>query len=431
MAKEPAEKELLSVPKFFRHALMLFLAAAMAASGVAYAAQDAEVAPFAKNLTPQCVCTCNTRGSSIAYTRDLSQNSHLRFPANSILTYTWTDDVPVKTLYLEWFTLPGEITLRQSGVNGVTLSEKTYVPWQLAEAIPLEAKTRSITLETAEQADISTCLLYGAGNLPKAPHAWKPSPEKLDYLVIAMHPDDDILFLGGIVPIFGAERGYTGTVLYMAGRNRERCDEAVNGLWAMGGRYYPFFNSFHDVSNLAAPVERRALFREEDVVESLTVSFRRLRPEVVISHDLDGEYGHFQHKLLARAVLRAAALAGDPTYDAASAAQYGVWSVKKVYLHLYPENTVTLDMYAPLAAFDGKNALEVDIAAFSCHYSQRRSRWAPDPASPYFAAKLGLARTAVGFDTGNDIFENIPEEALFKNGGERLPRVFPASAGQP
>lgn len=412
-------------------AFYLFVAAILSIRAVAYAAEETVDTPTAKDLTSRCTCTCSTGSQGIVRTRDLDERSHWKFPAGNALTYTWTDDVPIRTLYIEWFALPGQVTLLQTDGEGTALRQSTYAPWQLTEALSLEPDTRAITLRTVEEADVSTFLLYGAGTLPKAPHAWKKTPEKLDYLVIAMHPDDDILFLGGIVPIFGAEQGYTGTVLYMASRNWRRCEEAVNGLWTMGGQYYPLFGGFYDVPNRATAQQRRAAFQEDEVVQYLVTVFRHLRPEVVVSQDINGEYGHFQHKILVKAVLRAAELAGEATYDTASATQYGVWNVKKIYLHLYPEQTITLDMDAPLQAFDGMSAFEVDVAAFSCHVSQRFSHWAPDPASPYFAANLGLAHTIVGTDTGNDIFENIPAESLFQNGSAKLPRVFPKVASQP
>ena len=144
-----------------------------------------------------------------------------------------------------------------------------------------------------------------------------------------MHPDDDALFLGAVIPIYGAEQGREGAAVYLASRVRQRVDEALRGAWTMGLRAQPVFGGFPDIPN-----EYRSqfenTFRSADVVQYLVRQMRRLKPEVVVSQDLNGEYGHWQHVLLANAVLEAAPLAADAAYDPESAEQYGAWEVKKV-----------------------------------------------------------------------------------------------------
>ena len=50
---------------------------------------------------------------------------------------------------------------------------------------------------------------------------------------------------------------------------------------------------------------------------------RRFRPEVILTHDLNGEYGHNQHKVTARTMQAAIEAAADPTRYPASAQLYG------------------------------------------------------------------------------------------------------------
>ena len=66
-------------------------------------------------------------------------------------------------------------------------------------------------------------------------------------LVIAAHPDDELLFFGGTIPDSGVERGLSVVVAYMSYSNTTRKSELLNGLWSMGVRNYPVIGNFHDL----------------------------------------------------------------------------------------------------------------------------------------------------------------------------------------
>ncbi|MBP5164090.1 MAG: hypothetical protein ILP08_01500, partial [Lachnospiraceae bacterium] len=92
----------------------------------------------------------------------------------------------------------------------------------------------------------------------------------------------------------------------------------------------------------------------------------------------------------------------------------GVFDVKKTYLHLYPENTITLDVRQPLPAMGGRTALQVARDSYKKHVSQQKYWFyvTDDPkdyrASEINCSKFGLFRTTVGNDTGmNEMTENI------------------------
>ena len=98
----------------------------------------------------------------------------------------------------------------------------------------------------------------------------------------------------------------------------------------------------------------------------------------------------------------------DPTFDPESAEKYGVWTVKKCYLHLYPENTIHIDMEVPLASFEGKTAHAVAQKAFLEHVSQQNGNHSCSNQGVYSLEDFGLYYTAVGTDTKKDsFFENI------------------------
>ena len=84
---------------------------------------------------------------------------------------------------------------------------------------------------------------------------------------------------------------------------------------------------------------------------------RRFRPQVVVGHDPNGEYGHPQHIINTETLMDALTLAADPTYSEETAADYGVWDVPKTYLHLYGENRITMDWDRPLARSRRQNGV--------------------------------------------------------------------------
>ena len=232
-------------------------------------------------------------------------------------------------------------------------------------------------------------------------HAWQSSAEDVDFLVISMHPDDDTLFMGAIMPIYGVDQGYNGTILYMSA-NERRTQEALSGAWTMGLRTYPYFAGMRDVC-----MKNEKLFNESKVIKVLVRYFRMLRPEVVITHDTNGEYGHWQHKVVAAAAQKAVKLAADPSYDPQSANEYGIWQVQKLYLHLYKENKIVLDVTTPLESLGNRSAWEVAQEAFLCHKSQQNGHHYCDNSGVNDLSKFGLAFSTVGADTGNDMFENV------------------------
>lgn len=144
----------------------------------------------------------------------------------------------------------------------------------------------------------------------------------------------------------------------------------------------------------------------------MTALVRRLKPEVLLSHDLKGEYGHPAHIVTAYAALEAAQKAADPDYHPSSAEAYGVWELPKLYLHLYPERELTMDWSVKSDALGGRSPIEVTQEAFEHHRSQKQT-WAVEIGGKYCNARFGLAHSRVGDDVQkNDFFEHIPTENL-------------------
>lgn len=319
---------------------------------------------------------------------------------------TW-DNAPQKPAYLciLWGARPERVRLRQEDANGTILSDSCADP-VFDAIIPLLPETKAMTI-IADSAgmDIGRLALFTEGELPSPFFRWEETPKGMDYLLIATHPDDDVLFMGGIIPNYGAEQGYVGTVAYVTIPSAKRVNEAKQGAWEMGTVYRPLFLGFQDIREVTKEHYTHR-FLQETVTLALVRMLREYRPLVVFTHDKDGEYGHWQHKIVSAAVVEAARLCADPTYDPISLAQFGTWEVKKCFVHLWPENTVVMDINTPLASRGGRTAFKVAQDAYKKHWSQQGGRHFVQSENDRFALnRFGMAYGTV--EVGSDVFDNI------------------------
>lgn len=253
--------------------------------------------------------------------------------------------------------------------------------------------------------------VYSKGELPDDVLNFDPPCDKCDLMVVSTHQDDELIFFGGIIPYYGSVKGKKVEVVYMANCGRLRRGEALNGLWAVGERHYPEFINLKDkrVESMKKGVELWG--GKNAILSELVRRIRRYRPDVILTHDLDGEYGHNQHKITARAMQIAIEAAADPAQYPDSCDQYGAWQVKKLYLHLYPENVVDFDWNASYAELGGSTPLKVARAGYAEHASQQEYYQVKD-GGQYDNSLFGLAYSVVGEDaTHDDLFENISAQS--------------------
>lgn len=248
------------------------------------------------------------------------------------------------------------------------------------------------------------------GDAPDWVQRWQPPHEKADLLVLSAHPDDEILFMGGTIPYYAGEKKLAVQVAYLVPATPYRKLELLDGLWLCGVRHYPDLGSFPDrFTTSLKGMYRQEGWSHDRVMRHVTGLFRRYQPEVVVTHDVNGEYGHGAHKVAADAARQAVALAADPAYQHKKLAEKEPWQVKKLYLHLYEEGALRMDWRVPLAAFGGKTAFDMAQAAFACHISQQHTEYRVEDFGPYDNARFGLAYSAVGEDVQkDDFFENLP-----------------------
>lgn len=345
----------------------------------------------------------------------------------------------IRSVYIKFDRIPTEWTL----TNGDTGESVTYGKYgflhEFADVKALwDDLPQNLVLSFEEGTVIADVYAFSDGDIPEWVQIWQPPCEVADLLLVSSHSDDEQLFFLGVLPYYAGELGMKVQVAYVIQHfevngvlNHQRPHEQLDGLWTVGVRNYPVMSEFPDL--YAQSKNRKEAFAQaekvfeaagvtyDDFISYVTECIRRFKPSVVVSHDLDGEYGHGTHVLVAAALTEAIEKSKDASCYPESAEKYGTWEIQKLYLHLYEENAIVMNYDFPLEKFNGKTAYQVSCDGFDCHKSQHWTwfyKWIyGSEENPYTKAsqiktyspcKYGLYQTAVGMDVvGGDFFENV------------------------
>lgn len=320
-----------------------------------------------------------------------------------------TSDTAIYGVYLIWNHTP---PMWKMEGESETVEGGEYGFWHEYKAL---SGGTEYTLSWSGEGHLADVYILSEGTLPDFVQVWEPPCEKADFLLLPTHADDEHLWFGGTMPYYAGELGYKIQVVYLMKHTYDRHHELVNGLWKVGVTNYPVISEFIDkyCKNLAKAL---SYYPEEEVLEFLVENIRRFKPEVIIGHDLDGEYGHGAHILNAKVLSeQALTVANDATRFQESFEKYGVWETKKCYLHLYQQNEIFINWKKKeLSAFGGINAYDMAQKGYEEHKSQvAYFTMSLDDRKAYGNGLFGLFSTTVGPDVlKNDFLENIPEQCL-------------------
>ena len=317
-------------------------------------------------------------------------------------------------LRIEWLYDPKgfELIEYDADLNELRTRDQTCTFPNIYTMLELLPETSYLQLKmTAKNQQIGNLRVYSAGDLPKEVQVWERPVEKADLMVVSTHQDDELIFLGGTIPYYATALKKPTIVVYMTNCSRYRRNEALNALWVMGVRTYPEFINFTD-KKVESINKGIALWGGKDnILSALVERIRRYKPEVIVTQDLNGEYGHIQHQITARAMMYAIEAAADPTQYPESQQKYGEWQVKKLYHHLYKENQIQMDWETKLDSLNGYSPLKVAQIGMNEHASQLKY-YAVKSHGKYDNSKFGLYFTTVGEDVAkNDFLENIDPNA--------------------
>ena len=291
---------------------------------------------------------------------------------------------------------------------------------------------------------------------------WQPPPDKVTLLAVWAHPDDEGIFGGGSLPYYSTVLNMPTMLVSMtAGWGTVRDEEMRAAAWNYGLRYAPVFGRFADINSAAvannpytnsidmtwdywAGVGFRGDGSNVEAGKARAINFvaeqiRRYRPDVIITHDVNGETGHDNHKATAYAVMHAFFVAADPNATAANLVGLPPWQAQKLYVHLYPTNRLFHLLWeAPSPALTNLTPHQAANFGLTFHVSQGPLRWTCasvyPPAGIYNAWPSewwGLYASMVGPDTvlssniaangfvvpagvaAEDFLENLPITELY------------------
>ena len=386
-------------------ALLTLLALSLS---VAFAAE-------ANDITEDCKFKVCSSGRKYTLMTDKKYTSY--WESNKIKTpwiaITAPEGKPIAGLYVCFGNMPEswEIQTSDDGKDWFTAvpGDTRFLHAYVALPQPAQHVRLAVTSEKKTALRINDLFVLSEGDLPDWVQVWQPTEEKADILFLSTHPDDELIFFGGAIPTYAVEQQRKVVVAYFSRSNTTRSSELLNGLWHMGVRTYPVIGNFKDsyAKNLKAAYKSAG--GKDKVNEWIVGLYRQYKPEVVVTQDTNGEYGHKQHMMIAEAAQNCIALAANEDEFTASTIAYGTWQVKKLYLHLYPENQITFDWTVPLKSMNGATGIELAEEAYTLHKTQASSGMSvTETGTKYDNRVFGLAFTTVGEDVRKDDFlENI------------------------
>ena len=345
---------------------------------------------------------------------------------------TLTNKTGIAGLYLLFDLEYGSYTItdRSSGQT-LTAGQQGFLHEYIDLVKAFGTAPTSVTLDFASgSVRLSEIYVFSGSDVPDFVQKWgAPLEGGADIVLFATHGDDDQLYFAGLLPLYAGARGCRVQVVYLTDHRNltnARTHEMLNGLWSVGVSTYPVFGSFadfriDDLEGSYAEYENTYSTSREELQGFVVEQLRRFKPLVAVGHDLQGEYGHGMHMVYADLLTKSIDLINDPEAFPESAEKYGTWELPKLYLHLYPENPITIDYDQPLDAFGGMTAFQVtQDYGFPCHKSQQWTffpKWLygadgqitkASEIEKYNPCEFGLFHSTVGEDVAkNDFLENV------------------------
>jgi len=327
---------------------------------------------------------------------------------------TLPDSPTAECMVLYWNKAPEDYRIRIEDAAGNIIEEsESNNPariWNINIKLPENAKKVYITTSSTENM-LCKIRVYEQGKVPECVQDWQALPEDVDLMLVVAHKNDETLYFSGTISKYIAEGKTVGVVVITEHGNRMGQEELFECLWMQGMVYQPIILNRWDGKSSYEEIARIWGGYDECTGEIVEL-IRHYTPEVVLSMDLEGEFGHVEHVMCADMTVSAVERSLDASWYPESAAEYGVWDVPKLYLHLYDKtHKLNIDFDTPLEMFDGCTAMEMAYAAFDRYQSQiqlHHTYSLDNDGIIYDKTCFGLYRSTVGEDVlNNDFFEHI------------------------
>ena len=393
----------MTLRKCFLAFLTIVLLLSFYASGFADTAAD---------LTVQCRYCSTDKEERAKVLTDDNYMTYVTLEADGYIQVDLPDQAECGGLYIQFRDIPVPYTVQaqraDQGWEVIAAPDPTIVNM----FVPLLGRFSALRVVVTQQTLIAELRVFGAGPPPDRVQRWEHMQGKADLMLVVAHPDDELVFLGGTLPYYCGQLHKKAVVVYMTTGWDRRRNELLDGLWACGVHDYPVLCEFPDGWSTYKNYAYKIWGGRDFVNQKITGLIRKYQPDVVVSQDIiNGETKHGLHLAVAESTVQAVQLAADNTYDTESLNTFGLWQVKKLYLHLYRENRIIIPWDTmELSEFGGKTAARVAQEAFNLHISQQETHHKVYLSGNYDSRKFGLYFSTVGADAASDdFFENISD----------------------
>ena len=364
-------------------------------------------ADTAEDITTECIV--NNRAYNKHAPDDIRDGDYITFFTGSAVTIQAPEGKLIGGLELKWRTISPPGVIVKTEQKGKWVEVLRDGPKYATQYITLPEGLSTVRI-TAQKGKLELCeiAVLTQGDAPRHIQVWRDAPEKVDMMLFSTHPDDEVLWFGGLLPYYAGELKKDVLVINAVYAHYYRRQELLAALWTCGVDVYPVMLGYPNQQDSMEEIIREWEVKNRQPKDRMVALIRQYKPDVVVLHDVDGEYGHTAHITFSWLGRQGVERAADAAEHPASAAEWGVWDVPKTYIHLYAENQLRMDWHQPLSAFGGRTGLDIAAEGFACHATQQE-RWKVEDGGEWDNALFGLWRTTVGPDVQkNDLFENIP-----------------------
>ena len=295
-------------------AALLCGALCLCAGATALASEEAQ------DLTAQCDFMIRHYQTPIRYFTDRSYETVAVSETidDSFLQITLPEGSACGGLYIVWGddVMPWHL-LREEADGTWSVLHTGEAGGFLHQYIPLQGETARLRIvsdgEATRYLRIKELYVLGEGETPDWVQRWQPPAQKADLLVLSAHPDDEWIYMGGVIPSC-VDAGKTVQVAYLTTADTRRRSELLDGLWHCGITNYPYIAYFKP--NLCRSLRAQYdTWSEVQFVRHVSRIVRIYKPDVLVTHSVGGEGGDGGHMACADAAKRSVHTAMDDKYD--------------------------------------------------------------------------------------------------------------------
>ena len=211
----------------------------------------AALAEEAQDITRECIVNKQAWNEKKPF--QACDSNYATFYKGQAITIQAPEGKTIGALMIKWQVQPksGVVLLRSDDGNKFTevLREECKYAQQL---IVLDTPESILRFKAASgQMEVNDIVVLTQGEIPASIPQWKDAPEKVDLMLFSTHPDDEVLWFGGLLPTYAGEQDKEVLVINAVFSTYRRKLELLDSLWTCGVENYPIFFGFKGGKGIA------------------------------------------------------------------------------------------------------------------------------------------------------------------------------------